>query len=273
MRVAVRVLGPAVLVERAVCEESVPDDRTTTLAGDQRGAIEGTGQLHDPPAERAQCTGERSHLMVGHEIGHHRRAVVVELHISDLARNLRAPPAPALLHGLYEESAHFLEFQVSDAVSLRLVHTGDVRVQRGQRNEGHHVHALRRPVDAAEELREGHPVPRHSGPHRLEGYRLVTRDGEHRSIAVLRPAGCEPETAVADHDARDAVPARHRAPRVPEDLAVVVGVEIDKARGDDPSRTRRPPLRPRTHRRCRSRRPFHRRCPHPPCNAASAARR
>ena len=43
----------------------------------------------------------------------------------------------------------------------------------------------------------------------------------------------EPEPAVADQHGGDAVPARHRAPRVPEDLAVVVRVHIDEAGSHD----------------------------------------
>src|SRR5262249_6513837 len=41
------------------------------------------------------------------------------------------------------------------------------------------------------------------------------------------------ETAVPDDDAGDAVPAGHRAPRVPEHLAVVVRVQVDESGCDD----------------------------------------
>src|SRR5439155_5323265 len=49
----------------------------------------------------------------------------------------------------------------------------------------------------------------------------------------LGPDGGEAEPAVADDDRGDAVPARQRAVRVPVDLGVVVGVEVDEAGGDD----------------------------------------
>ena len=40
----------------------------------------------------------------------------------------------------------------------------------------------------------------------------------------------EAEAAVADGDRRDAVPARQGAVRIPEDLGVVVRVQVDEAR-------------------------------------------
>src|SRR5579885_1858114 len=45
--------------------------------------------------------------------------------------------------------------------------------------------------------------------------------------------GSKAEAAVADHNRSDAVPARNRAVRIPEDLRVVVGVKIDEAGRDD----------------------------------------
>ena len=52
-------------------------------------------------------------------------------------------------------------------------------------------------------------------------------------LALGGPHRREAEAAVADHHRRDAVPARQRAVRVPEDLGVVVGVQVDEARRDD----------------------------------------
>ena len=64
---------------------------------------------------------------------------------------------------------------------------------------------------------------------------LFRSDPGHRLHGVLAHVGLdrgEPEPAVADGDRGDAVPARQRAVRVPEDLGVVVGVQIDEAGGD-----------------------------------------
>ena len=56
------------------------------------------------------------------------------------------------------------------------------------------------------------------------------------SIARSRSLGAhrrEAEAAVAERHRGDAVPARDRAPRVPLDLRVVVGVQVDEAGRDD----------------------------------------
>ena len=71
------------------------------------------------------------------------------------------------------------------------------------------------------------------------------------SCAVGRARG-EADAAVAHHDGGDAVPARRRQQRVPRDLAVVVGVDVDEAGRhegavgvDRPRAPRRRPARPR----------------------------
>src|SRR5206468_6499008 len=55
----------------------------------------------------------------------------------------------------------------------------------------------------------------------------------HRALAQLGSHGGEPEAAVADHHRGDAVPPRQRQVRIPEELRVVVRVEVDEPRGDD----------------------------------------
>src|SRR5437867_4442984 len=53
----------------------------------------------------------------------------------------------------------------------------------------------------------------------------------HDELLVLVRARSEREAAVAHHDAGDAVPARARPERIPEDLGVHVRVAVDEARG------------------------------------------
>ena len=60
-------------------------------------------------------------------------------------------------------------------------------------------------------------------------------DALHQLDQPLVPVGRgrgEADAAVAHHDRGDAVPRRRREPRVPRDLGVVVGVDVDPARGD-----------------------------------------
>ena len=73
-----------------------------------------------------------------------------------------------------------------------------------------------------------------------------------RYALVAGLARRERHAAVAEHDGRDAVPARRRADRVPGELRVEVGVDVDEARRDEPAvgvdlavrRARRPRRRP-----------------------------
>ena len=50
--------------------------------------------------------------------------------------------------------------------------------------------------------------------------------------AVFGLARCERDAAVAEHDRRDAVPTRRRPDRIPRELRVEVGVDVDEPRGD-----------------------------------------
>ena len=56
---------------------------------------------------------------------------------------------------------------------------------------------------------------------------------EHGAVAPFRHHRREAEAAVAEHDGRDAVPAGDGAVRVPLNLRVVVGVEINEPGRDD----------------------------------------
>ena len=63
--------------------------------------------------------------------------------------------------------------------------------------------------------------------------------GQHRALAEVGLDRGEAEAAVAQHHRGDAVPAGDRAVRVPADLGVVVGVQVDEAGRDDQARRRR----------------------------------
>src|SRR5204862_4042374 len=84
---------------------------------------------------------------------------------------------------------------------------------------------------------DGLPVPlrEQTGAHGVERDGLGADHGEHRALAEVGLHRGETEPAVAEHHRGHAVPARDAAPRIPTHLGVVVGVEIDGARGDDAS--------------------------------------
>jgi hypothetical protein len=76
-------------------------------------------------------------------------------------------------------------------------------------------------------------VPGHTGGQRVEAHVLhvLERAGQQRH--AFGPDGRDGEPAVAGDDRRHAVKGGGRQVRVPEDLGVVVGVDVDETRGDD----------------------------------------
>ena len=55
----------------------------------------------------------------------------------------------------------------------------------------------------------------------------------HVQVPVLRPRGREPETTLADGEGGYSKPTRKRTIRVPVELGIVVGVQVNGPRSDD----------------------------------------
>ena len=187
------------------------------------------------PAEHAR---QREAGFVGHQVGHHRRAVKVALHARGAVRieALRGPSARAGVHRLVEQPANLARLLLGGRPRLGRFQTHHPRQQRRDRNVRQDVHRLGTAIDAVEKFGEGGPIPRHPGLHRGVRNRFDARHREHRALAALGMHRGEAEAAVADHDRRDAVPARDGAVRIPEQLRVVMGMQIDEAGRDDQSR-------------------------------------
>ncbi len=105
--------------------------------------------------------------------------------------------------------------------------------QRIHRHVGQQVDALGQTVERVHELGVAFPVPGQRRLHRSQRDGLGAHHGQHRALALLRFDRREAEAAVADHDRGDTVPGRNRQIRIPENLGVVMGVEVDEARGDN----------------------------------------
>ena len=97
-------------------------------------------------------------------------------------------------------------------------------------------------LDRVEVLRERlELVPRHAREERVGRHVLDVLQRADEQLAVLGPHRRDREAAVAGDDRRHAVPARRGERRVPEDLRVVVRVDVDEAGRDDVARRRRAP--------------------------------
>src|SRR5207249_867077 len=92
------------------------------------------------------------------------------------------------------------------------------------------------PLERTQVAREVLPRPRDTGAQRLDGHALDEEEELHERLAVSLAAGRDGEPAVAHDDGRDAVPRRGARLRVPEELAVVVGMDVDEAGGEGEAR-------------------------------------
>ena len=89
--------------------------------------------------------------------------------------------------------------------------------------------------DGVEVLGERRPLPRDALGHGRAGDVLDALHQLDEPRVAVGGGGREPDAAVAHHHGGDAVPGARRHPRVPRDLGVVVGVDVDPARGDEPA--------------------------------------
>jgi hypothetical protein len=98
---------------------------------------------------------------------------------------------------------------------------------------GAEVEDVRPPLDGVEVLAEVLPLPRDAFGHRRAGDVLDALHQLDQPLAAVGAGGREPDTAVAHHRGRHAVPRRRRQPLVPAGLGVVVGVDVDEPRRDE----------------------------------------
>src|SRR2546422_444110 len=103
-------------------------------------------------------------------------------------------------------------------------------------DEGRDVRSHAPPLERTQVAREVLPRPRDARAQRLDGHALDEEEELHERLAVGLAAGRDREAAVAHDDGRDAVPRRGARLRVPEELAVVVGMDVDEAGGEGEAR-------------------------------------
>jgi hypothetical protein len=221
-----------------VVEERPAGDRRQLLEVQEvpRPVCGGERHLHEALVPFGEHFGELDGRLVVHDVGHHRPAVVVALHGGPpVGREaLRRPAAAARVHRLVKEPTHLAVLGGARLLArLGAVETHHPDEERRDRHVRQHVDGLPRAIDALEELGVRHPVPRQSQLHRFVRDRFDARHRQHRALAHLGTDRREAEAAVADHHRRHAVPPGERQVRVPEELCVVVRMEVDEARRDD----------------------------------------
>ena len=109
----------------------------------------------------------------------------------------------------------------------------DVGAQRGMGHLGADVDRAGHRFEGVEVLAEALPPPVDA---LVQGGARDVLDGLHQldqEVVLVGPRGCEADTAVAHHDRGRAVPGGGRHLRIPGHLTVVVGMDVDPARGHD----------------------------------------
>ena len=214
----------------------VVDDRTPTHLGELLEELVAPADgLNEPAPHLAQHAGESDKVLNRHRVGDHGRTVVVTLDALG-TEDLRRPATTPRHHRLFEETAHLGPFLVGRGPTLGVLVSHHVGHQRSEGLVAQDVHALAGSLKAVQELGVGLPVPGHASLHRLERHSFIAGHSEHGAVSILGSAGSETESAVSNSDAGNPMPARDRTPRVPVDLRVIVGMQIDEAgRHDQPA--------------------------------------
>ena len=201
--------GRALQVEHVVVRD--------LLAGEQRD---------DALVRVAQRLEERAELV---EVGDARRHRTTPVAVVRRRRG-RREPGRARVHRFGDHPLHPADLVVGrGALVARLAHHEEAH--RGVPDVARVVEERAALLDRVEVLREGlEVVPRHALEERVGRHVLDVLQRADEQLAVLGPHRRDREAAVAGDHRRDAVPARRGERRVPEDLGVVVGVDVDEAR-------------------------------------------
>ena len=145
----------------------------------------------------------------------------------------RGEPESASLHRLLRDLAHLRDvalvgvFQIDGAVAH------DEDAHRGVRQQRADVDVALAAVEGVEVFAEGFPLPLQAFVHDGAGDVLDAFHQLDQAFAVGRLAGGEADAAIAHDRGGDAMPGGRRHVAVPDRLGVVVGVDVDKAGGDE----------------------------------------
>ena len=130
-----------------------------------------------------------------------------------------------MLHGLPEDGAHGRHLCGRRGA---LLGADDEQAQRGVSDEGTDVDPLTPLIECGQVLGEGLEAPVDALVEGVHRHAFDILEGAHDGVAMLRVRGGHAESAVAHHDAAHPMPARGGQVAVPEDLGVVVGVDVDE---------------------------------------------
>ncbi len=131
-----------------------------------------------------------------------------------------------------QEPLHLRELRVGRLVPNRVVAHHDMP-DRGVTAEEAGIHRDPPLLDTIEVVAEALPVPRHALLQRGQRDAFDPRHQPRQVVDVFVAAGREREAAVAAEHRRDTMQRRRAGSRIPEQLGVVVRVQVDESGRDD----------------------------------------
>ncbi len=186
------------------------------------------GDGHDAPTELAHDLEEGDELGAIGEAARYR--LPVDAAVGDGKAGGQAGGAGQ--HGLAQDRLHGDDLVRRGRALVGVIAHGE-QAQGGVADVGREVEPGAPALHRRQVLGEGGEVPRDPSGERLDVHVLDVFEGAGDELPMLRPGRRDGKAAVARHDGGDAVVAGRGDGRVPEDLGVVVGVDVDEAGGDD----------------------------------------
>ena len=185
--------------------------------------------FEDAGSRAPEDVGERQQLVGGGVRSRHRASVGHAVQERAAGREAERTGC----HRLLEKRRHGVDVVGLRRLRVETTLAHHVGAQRAVADEPAGVGSLRHPVERGVELAVRLPVPRQAAEDRIPWDVLDALHHLGEVGAILWPARRERDAAVPEYDARDAVPATRRGDRVPRQLGVEVGVDVDEAGRDD----------------------------------------
>ena len=170
-------------------------------------------------------------LLVGRRHRGNRTAPVPQVEAGSIGREAQGPSP----YGLGHDRSHGGDLVIGGRSLVGGV-AHDVEPDRGMTDVTAEVDQRAPAADRLEVLGIGLEVPDHAGFEGGHAHVFDLVEGSKQRGPVLGPGGCDAVAAVPGDDAGHPVPTGGGQRRVPEDLGVVVGVDVEKARGYQPPR-------------------------------------
>jgi hypothetical protein len=192
-------------------------------------AISLWGELEHAAPDLGEGSAESEQLVLGRERARH--CFSVDGLVQDRSRRRHADRAG--LDGFTHDRGHRLDVVGRRGLVASATLAHHIGADRAVWCERGDIESEGGRADSVEVFGKGLPAPADPLVQCRPGDVFDTLHQPDQPLTLVGHHWCEADTAVAEHQRGDAVPAARRQGRVPGHLAVVVGVDVDEAGCDD----------------------------------------